>query len=94
MSMCNDSLYRISLKCLIKNNDGKILVVKESGREFWDLPGGGVEYGEGILSAVARELKEEVGNDVDEIQFINPILFKNSESESEQKIYEYTNTNS
>jgi len=55
-----DFLYRISLKCLIRNADGGILVVKETGRDWWDLPGGGMEHGETIKSAIAREMKEEV----------------------------------
>lgn len=59
--MYNDSLYRLSLKCLIRNHAGEVLVVKESGRDFWDLPGGGMEYGDGIHTAIARELQEEVG---------------------------------
>lgn len=61
--MYNDSLYRLSLKCLIKNDDDEILVVKEAGRHFWDLPGGGMEHGESVRTAIARELKEEVGFD-------------------------------
>ena len=59
--MHNDSLYRVSLKCLIKNDNGEILLVKEAGRDFWDLPGGGMEHGESLDAAIARELLEEVG---------------------------------
>ena len=59
--MPTDSLYRISLKCLIKNEMGQVLVVKEAGRTSWDLPGGGMDHGENIASAIARELKEEIG---------------------------------
>jgi 8-oxo-dGTP pyrophosphatase MutT (NUDIX family) len=59
--MHNDSLYRVSLKCLIKNEAGDILLVKEAGRDFWDLPGGGMEHGESLDTAIARELLEEVG---------------------------------
>jgi len=55
-----DSLYRISLKCLITNDKGEVLVVKETGRDWWDFPGGGMDYGEDIHAAIARELKEEV----------------------------------
>lgn len=55
-----DYLYRISLKALIRNEKGEILVVKEIGRDWWDLPGGGMDHGENIESALARELKEEV----------------------------------
>lgn len=56
----NDSLYRISLKCLITDPSGKVLVVRENGRGSWDLPGGGIDHGEDIRSAIARELEEEL----------------------------------
>lgn len=55
-----DYLYRISLKCLIRNEKGEILVVKETGRDWWDLPGGGMDHGEDIKTALAREVNEEV----------------------------------
>ena len=56
----DDYLYRISLKCLIKDTDSQILVVKEPGRDWWDLPGGGMDHGEDIRAAIAREMNEEV----------------------------------
>lgn len=56
-----DYLFRVSLKALICDDDGRILVVKEHGRPFWDLPGGGMDFGETTEQALARELREEVG---------------------------------
>ena len=56
-----DYLFRVSIKCLIRDADGKVLVVKEAGRTWWDLPGGGIDHGEDIRTAIARELSEEVG---------------------------------
>jgi ADP-ribose pyrophosphatase YjhB (NUDIX family) len=55
-----DYLYRLSIKGIIFNNAGEILFVKESGRDWWDLPGGGMDHGEDIKTAIAREMKEEV----------------------------------
>lgn len=56
-----DYLYRVSIKGLIKNSKGEVLVVKEAGRTWWDLPGGGMDHDENIKSALAREMYEEVG---------------------------------
>lgn len=42
--------------------DGKILVVNGDGAgDFWCLPGGRVDYGEDLRSAVKREVYEETG---------------------------------
>lgn len=56
----DDYLYRLSIKCLVHNDKGEVLVVKETGRTYWDLPGGGMDHGEDIKTAIAREMKEEV----------------------------------
>ena len=55
-----DYLYRLSIKGIIQNDTGEILLVKENGRDWWDLPGGGMDHGENIKTAIAREMKEEV----------------------------------
>jgi ADP-ribose pyrophosphatase YjhB (NUDIX family) len=56
-----DYLFRISMKAVITNSKGEVLTVKETGRTWWDLPGGGMDHDEDIKSALARELYEEVG---------------------------------
>lgn len=55
-----DYLYRISIKSIVLNDASEVLMVKESGRDWWDLPGGGMDHGEDIKSAIAREMGEEV----------------------------------
>ena len=57
-----DYLFRISLKAVIHDDQGRLLVVKEHGLN-WGLPGGGLDHDESLQSALARELKEEVGYD-------------------------------
>lgn len=55
-----DDLFRVSIKALIYNENGEILVVKEHGLN-WGLPGGGMDFGETFESALTRELEEEAG---------------------------------
>jgi 8-oxo-dGTP diphosphatase len=47
---------------------GEILIAKrarEPARGQWSLPGGRVEWGESLFEAVAREVREETGVDID-----------------------------
>lgn len=47
---------------------GKVLLVRrkrEPSRGLWSLPGGVVKLGEGLREAVAREVKEECGIEVE-----------------------------
>jgi nucleoside triphosphatase len=56
---------------LIVNTDGKILLTK-SHKWFdrYTLPGGHIEVGETMREAVAREVKEETGLDVEVEEFL------------------------
>jgi 8-oxo-dGTP pyrophosphatase MutT (NUDIX family) len=57
----SDCLYRVSGKAIIIRG-GAILMVKEKDPENWySLPGGGIDYGENIETALLRELEEELG---------------------------------
>ena len=52
--------YRVSVKGIAINPDGKFLLAKESNG-MWDMLGGGLEHGEDPISCLKREIKEETG---------------------------------
>jgi len=66
--------FHITVKGIVVYN-GKTLVMKRvrpstDGLGWWEMPGGGLEYGETPHEALKRELKEETGLD---IRIIKPI---------------------
>jgi ADP-ribose pyrophosphatase YjhB (NUDIX family) len=49
----------LGVRAVIIDRDGRIFLVKHSYVSGWHLPGGGVEPGESVIQALARELREE-----------------------------------
>ena len=61
--MYPNTFYRVSVKALIKDAKGDVLVLKEN-QDTWSLPGGGLDHGEKPDLGIKRELKEELGIDM------------------------------
>jgi len=51
----------LGVRAMVVDDQGRVFLVKHSYVAGWHLPGGGVEPGETLRSALARELKEEGG---------------------------------
>lgn len=59
----------VSQKAIIFNQEGKILVLRRSGTALsnpgkWDFPGGDLEFGEDAIGGIIREIREETGLEV------------------------------
>ena len=49
----------LGVRALVLDSNDRVFLVKHTYAHGWHLPGGGVEPGENIVDALARELKEE-----------------------------------
>ena len=52
---------RVAAGVLFRDGGGRILLVKPTYKDGWDIPGGYVEPGESPLQAATREVVEELG---------------------------------
>ena len=62
------------VKCVVEH-DGKWLMIRNTyGHRYWTLPGGGVKRGESPAVAVRREVAEEVGITLREVEPLGEYL--------------------
>lgn len=52
---------RVAAKVLLRDEQGRVVLVNPTYKDFWDLPGGMVEGNEPPTVAAAREVLEELG---------------------------------
>ena len=71
----NSGLMNMGLpqKAVVLRSDGRFLALLRGQTaptypSHWDLPGGDLEYGEEPIAGIVREIKEESGLDVSDIQ--------------------------
>ena len=77
--MKDDELYRPCVGAMIINEDNKVWLGKRiniahpEAKLLWQMPQGGVDDGEDYLSAMKRELFEEVGIDYKNVKLIHSL---------------------
>ncbi len=59
--------YRVSVKAVIFNESNDKFLVGLEKRGIWELPGGGLDWGEDPKNCIKREIFEEMGLEVTEI---------------------------
>jgi 8-oxo-dGTP pyrophosphatase MutT (NUDIX family) len=65
----------IGVRGLVLDGEGRVFLVKHSYVAGWHLPGGGVEKGETLLAALARELREEGNLELNDTPVLHAIYF-------------------
>lgn len=53
----------VSVKAIIRDQEGRVLVLKDANSDWDDLPGGHLHAGENFKTGLEREVKEETGLD-------------------------------
>ena len=76
--------YVIISRCAIINNKKEILITKRNKNKkkhpsLWEIPGGHILTGETSEQGLEREIKEEIGLNIDKVKkyLINSIIIKN-----------------
>lgn len=65
-------------KTLLRNSEGKFLVVKEKKSGKWELPGGKSESNEDRFEAARREVFEETGIDIEVFEDVVRVEVENT----------------
>lgn len=57
--------FTVGAMCFIERQDGALLLVRHSYRSRWGVPGGLLKRGEDVADGARREVREEVGLDIE-----------------------------
>ena len=91
-SRINGMKTRIIVSAVVENCNGEILIGKKHPNrgvylDAWHIPGGGIEENERIEESLKREIKEETGleiTDIEPIHFSDDIAAKIKDGQAEE----------
>ena len=83
---------RLTARAIVKNQDGLYAVMYSDKFKLHSLPGGGVEDGEDVLTALRREIYEETGCVCDEIRELGIVAENRASLDYTQINYYYVVT--
>ena len=86
----NNNLYHRHVSCFILNKKGEVLlqrrsITKKKNPGIWSKTGGHVDTGETVIDALKREVKEEIGLEMDD----NNIFFMNKFKSTNPNYFSY-----
>lgn len=58
--MNQQNFYRVSIKGIVIDDEGRVLLSKEDSG-MWEMLGGGLDHGEDPTTCLRREIREETG---------------------------------
>ncbi len=65
-----DPLIPLPLALMVAEREGSVLMVHNTWRREWELPGGMIDEGETAREAAVREFREETGAEAGEVEFV------------------------
>jgi len=83
---------RLTARAIVKNQDGLYAVMYADKSKLRSLPGGGVEDGEDVLTALRREVYEETGCACDEVRELGTVVENRASLNYTQVNYYYVVT--
>jgi 8-oxo-dGTP pyrophosphatase MutT (NUDIX family) len=57
----DEVLIMVGARCLLRDDQGRILLIRRSDNGLWAVPAGGMELGDSVRQCAIRELYEETG---------------------------------
>ena len=54
-------LIMVGARCLLRDDQGRIVLIKRSDNGLWAVPAGGLELGDSVRQCAIREMYEETG---------------------------------
>jgi len=66
----------LGVRAVVIDDEGRVFLIRHTYTDGWHLPGGGVEAGETLLSALGRELREEGNIEVTGPPVLHGIFFQ------------------
>lgn len=84
-----DFRIRTAARAIVLDDQGQVALLNVSNHGYFKLPGGGIEEGEDALTALARELLEEIGCEAEVTGEVGETVQYLNESQLKQTSYCY-----